>query len=294
MTITAIFLCLLCAVSAEPGSELPSSVTISDCLVALDEEAEVAAQEPGVLTELPVNEGDLVKTNQLLAKIDDNLQQMEVRVATFKLGVAKEQAKSDINVRYSKASEKVAEAVYLRDVDANNKVAGSVAQAFVQQHLLEQRAAALSIEKSEMELRIAGLQSKVSEAELDAAAEKVERHHVKSPLDGQVQKINRHLGEWVQAGDPVIRVVRVNRLRVEGFLNSSKFAPWEISGRPVTIKVVFARGRVETFKGKIVFVDPMVQAGGQYLVRAVVDNREELGQWLLRAGMNAEITIQLK
>jgi multidrug resistance efflux pump len=169
-----------------------------------------------------------------------------------------------------------------------------VPQATVQQHLLEQRAAVLSIEKSKVELRIAGLQAKVSEAELAAATEKVERRRIKSPLDGQVQKLNRHVGEWVQAGEPVLRVVQVNRLRTEGFLNISEFAPEEISGRPVTVQVVFARGRTETFNGKIVFVDPMVEAGGQYLVRAVIQNREENGQWLLRPGMNAEMTIQLK
>ena len=57
---------------------------------------------------------------------------------------------------------------------------------------------------------------------------------------------------------------------------------------------MFARGRNETFKGDIVFVDPMVEADGQYLVRALIKNREENGQWLLRPGMDAEMTIQLK
>ncbi|HEY4761781.1 MAG TPA: HlyD family efflux transporter periplasmic adaptor subunit, partial [Thermoguttaceae bacterium] len=206
------------------------------------------------------------------------------------------EANSDINIRYAKAAAKVKEAVYLRDVEANNKVPGSVAQALVQEHLLDHRYALASIEKSEMDRRIAALQCKVSEAELDAAKEKVDRHQVKSPLDGQVRKIYHHVGEWVQPGDPepLIHVVRVNRLRTEGFLNAAEFAPAEVSGKPVTIKVQLARGRVETFDGTIVFVDPFVQAGGKYLVRAAIQNREENGQWLLRSGMNAEMTIQLK
>ena len=64
-----------------------------------------------------------------------------------------------------------------------------------------------------------------------------------SPIEGQVRKIYRHVGEWVQQSDPVVHVVRVNLLRVEGFLNISGFAPEEIAGKPVTVKVVFARGR---------------------------------------------------
>lgn len=294
MSISVTFICFLFAVAAQPSGGMPTSVTLNNCLVALDEEAEVPAQEPGVLQTLPVKEGQQVKAGELLAKIDDILPQAEQRVASFKLGVAKEQANSDINVRYAKAAAKVAENTCLRDEDINKRQQSSVPQATVQQHLLEHRAAVLSIEKSEMEQRIAALQVKVSQAELDAAGEKVQRRQIISPLDGQVRKTYRHVGEWVQPSDPVLHVVRVNRLRVEGFVNISKFAPEEVDGRPVTIKVPFARGRTETFSGKIVFVDPLVQAGGEYLVRALIQNREENGQWLLRAGMDAEMTIQLK
>jgi multidrug efflux system membrane fusion protein len=145
-----------------------------------------------------------------------------------------------------------------------------------------------------MELRIAGMQSKVSEAELAEATEKVEHRRIKSPLAGQVQKIYRHVGEWVQAGEPVVHVVQAGSLRVQGTLNISEYAPEEVMGRPVTVKVVFARGRTESFNGNIVFVDPMVELGGNFLVRALIKNREQNGQWLLRPGMEAEMTIQLK
>jgi multidrug resistance efflux pump len=138
------------------------------------------------------------------------------------------------------------------------------------------------------------LQAKVSDAELAQATEKVEHRRIKSPLAGQVQKIYRHVGEWVQAGEPVLHVVHVSSLRVQGTLNISDYAPEEVMGRPVTVKVVFARGRTETFNGDIVFVDPMVELGGNYLIRALIKNREENGQWLLRPGMEAEMTIQLK
>jgi multidrug efflux pump subunit AcrA (membrane-fusion protein) len=247
-----------------------------------------------VLLKLPVKEGDYVKAGQLLATIDDLLALRDQDVASYKLGVAKEQAKSDINVRYANAAALVAEAVHQGDVDSNNKVQGSVPRAVVQQHMLEHRAAVLSIEKSEMELRIAGLQSKVSEAELAQATEKVEHRRIKSPLAGKVQKLYKHVGEWVQAGEPVAHVVQFNSLRVQGTLSISEYAPEEVMGRPVTVKVVFARGRSETFNGNVIFVDPMVELGGNYLVRALVKNREENGEWLLRPGMEAEMTIQLK
>ena len=190
-------------------------------------------------------------------------------MAKFKLDVAQEQAKSTINVDYAKAAAAVAEAVCQGDADANNKVPNAVPRALVNQHLLEHRAAVLSIEKAQMEFRIAGLQAKVSDAELAQATEKVEHRSIKSPLTGQVQKINRHVGEWVQPGKALLHLVQVNQLRVQGTLKISEFAE-EVMGRPVTISVVFARGRNESFTGEIVFVDPMVEADGQYLIRALI------------------------
>jgi multidrug resistance efflux pump len=294
MSVSAIIVGLLCMVTAQPSEAMPGSVTIKDCLVVLKEEVEVPAQEAGVLHTLPVIEGQDVKAGEVLAQIDDILPRMEVRVAENKLKVAKEQADSDINVQYTKAAADVKKAVCQRDDEANKKAAGSVTQAFVQEHLLDYKAAVLSIDKSKMELRVAALQVNVSAAELDAAKEKVERRQIKSPLDGKVRKIYRHVGEWLQQAEPVLHVMRMNLLHVDGFLKASQFSPEEINGRPVTVKVVFARGRIETFVGKIIFVDPLVQAGGEYLVRAEVQNRQENGQWLLRAGTNAEMTIQLK
>ena len=91
----------------------------------------------------------------------------------------------------------------------------------------------LSIEKAKKDLDVAGLQKQVSEAELEAAEANLERRRLIAPLDAVVVELTRHEGEWVQAGDPVMRLVRVDLLRVEGFLNAKNYRPSEIQGRPV-------------------------------------------------------------
>ena len=57
--------------------------------------------------------------------------------------------------------------------------------------------------------------------------------------------------------------------------------------------VNFAGDREESFKGRIVFVSPLVEPGGDYRVWAEVENRQPQGsnQWLLRAGQQATMTI---
>ncbi len=107
-------------------------------------------------------------------------------------------------------------------------------------------------------------------------------------------KVYRHLGEWVAPGDPVVRIVRVDRLRLEAFLNAKDFGPEEIDGKAITVEVDLARGRKVKFPGKVVFVSPLVEAGGEYRVLCDVVNRQENAQWLLRPGMVADMTIHVR
>ena len=54
-----------------------------------------------------------------------------------------------------------------------------------------------------------------------------------------------------------------------------------------------ARGRKETFRGRITKVSSIVRVDGVYNVRAEVANRQEHGSWMLRDGLPATMTIHL-
>lgn len=283
-----------------PAADVPSGaaappieITRQRCLVSVINEAQVPAKEAGVLSDIPVSEGREVAVGDLLARIDDTQAKMAFRAAQFNFQVAQEKASDDVNVRYSTAAAAVAEAEYLQAVEANKRVPGTVPQAELRRLLLTWRRTQLEIERSQMELRVAGLESKVKEAEVEAALENVRRREIASPLEGVVVEVYRHLGEWVEPGDPVMHVVQMNRLRVETFLDARQVAPSEVLGRAVVVEVELARGRRQKFQGRLVFADPRVQAGAEYRVWVEVDNRQENGFWLLRPGLEAEMTIRL-
>ncbi len=263
-------------------------------ILALDEEAMVAAQEAGKILEQPIRDGMEVAKDQLLARIDDTIPAVQKKVSEYKMRVSEEQANSTIGVEYATAAFNVAYSQWKQAKEANEKVKGSVPEATVREYLLRAREMELSIAKAEMERRIAALELDVSRAERDAAEVNLAHRQVTSPLDGQVVKVFKHVGEWVQMGDPIARVVRVNRLRIQGEVNFAKHAPGEILGRDVTVRAELTRGRPVDFPGKVVFVDPTIQSGGNYSVRAEIQNREEGGQWLLREGMEVTMTIHLK
>lgn len=287
-------LCLPLLFAATAMGAADDSVTVPNCLLSMNEEAEVPAQEAGVLIKIPVREGQAVAKGETLAQIDDALAKMQYNIAYYKLKAAEKEAADDIGIRYAEAAAKVAKAEYDQARDANNKFPGTVPLAEERRLLLKHREMVLSIEKSQKEMALAALQVKVSEAELKAAEAKLEHYHATSPLDAVVVEFSRHEGEWVQPGDPLMRLVRVDRLRAEGYVSASNYSAAEIKGRPVNVIVTLARGRKETFPGKIVYVKPLIEAGGQFLVRAEVDNRKQGDIWLLSPGLSAEMIIKLR
>ena len=287
-------ICMTLLLAAGRLQAAEDTVTLPNCLLSMDEQAEVPAQEAGVLVKIPVREGQQVAKGETLAEIDDALAKMQYNVAYYKLQAAEKEASDDIGIRYAQAAANVAEAEYQQAMDANKKVPGTVPLAEVRRLLLKHREMILSIEKAQKEMALAALQVKVSEAELKAAETKLERFRVTAPLDAVVVEFSRHEGEWVQPGDPLMRLVRVDRLRAEGYVNAREFSAAEIQGRPVTVVVTLARGKKESFPGKIVYVKPLIEAGGEFLVRAEIDNRKLGDVWLLSPGLNAEMIIHLR
>ena len=50
-------------------------------------------------------------------------------------------------------------------------------------------------------------------------------------------------------------------------------------------------GNKEEAEGVISFISPLVQAGGEYRIRAEVSNSQKNGQWILRPGLPATFRI---
>jgi multidrug efflux pump subunit AcrA (membrane-fusion protein) len=108
-----------------------------------------------------------------------------------------------------------------------------------------------------------------------------------------VVELKPHEGEWVQAGDTIVRLLRLDLLRVEGLLDAKSYRPSDIQDQPVEVVVTLPHGKKESFSGKIVFVKPIIE-GRKFSVRAEVQNRRQDGFWILCPGQIADMTIQLK
>jgi multidrug efflux pump subunit AcrA (membrane-fusion protein) len=269
-------------------------VTITDCRISADEEAEVPAQEAGVLMKIFVREGQQVAAGSLLAQIDDVIPRAQHNVAAFKLKVAQKQALDDIDVRYATAAYEYARAKLERSLKANAKIAGTVPEEVVDEQRLEKEKFKLSIEKAKKDLDVAALQVDVSGAEAKAAEENEKRRQILAPLKAEVSEFALHEGEWVQAGQTVMKLVRVDRLRVQGFISAKGRQRSDIQDRPVQVIVTFSQDQRMTFPGKVVYVKPELNDLGEFLVRAEIENKEQNGVYILSPGMYGDMIIHLK
>ena len=96
--------------SAASGTVSAESVTKSDCLISLIDEAQVPAQEQGLLTEVLAQDGQQVEAGQVIARIDDVLAKLQLDVAQRELEVAQKRAEDQVSVEYARAAAAVTSA----------------------------------------------------------------------------------------------------------------------------------------------------------------------------------------
>ena len=258
-----------------------------------EDEVRISAQEAGVLIEMPVTEGSRVAKGDLLAVIDDREAKAALQVAQYSLQSAQQRAKEDIEIRYAQAAASVAEVDRDQDLKANLDHPGAIPDIEIRRKTLDWDRSKLQIEKAQKDQILAGLEAKTKAAERDAAKMALEWRTILAPFDGEVVTTYRHQSEWVNPGDPILKLVRFDRLHVEGYVYAKQFDRGELLGKPVTVKVARARGREVTVKGEVVFVEQMVQADGGYRVRAEVKNEHEGDGWLIQPGLEARMTVLL-
>jgi multidrug efflux pump subunit AcrA (membrane-fusion protein) len=259
--------------------------------VALIHEAQVAGQEPGVLIELNVVEGQRVKAGDVLAIIDDRQPKLQGKIAEQEYAAALEKAENDVDVRYAKKATELARVEYEKSKQINENRPGTVADIDVRRQMLTWERGQLETERALSERKIAVATAKAKEIEIQAAKVAVYRRQIISPIDGVVVKVHLHKGEWAQPGESVVHVVQFDRLKVEGEVDIDRYSPGQLIDRSVKIEATL-QGRKVQFDGQITFVRPLLDGFGKsYVIKAEVDNRFEHGHPLLFPGMYVDMTI---
>jgi multidrug resistance efflux pump len=285
---------LLAAGLAHAGDVPPSPVpqrTLTRCLVSLIDDLDVPAERPGVLATVAVREGDNVEKGAPLGLLDDEQARGNHDVARAEAAASQAKASNDLEIEYAVATHRSAEAEYQIAIYANSKSKNSVSAVELERLRLAAEQARIKIGVTQFEKQLRALEAGVHEAQARLTDLDLRRRVIPAPVSGEVVEIFVRGGEWVEQGKPVFRVVRLDRLRIEGFVKFADLEPSDVIGRAVEVVANFPGNRVESFSGKVTFVSPLVQPGGEYRIWAEVDNRRKSSQWLLRPGLDVSMTL---
>ncbi len=286
----ALVLAVPSAASAQEGNPV-----VPNCELISIEDLQVPASEAGVLESLKVKEGSRVTKGMELGRIDDREIQAQLSVKKLEYEAAKQEADSDIQVRYAAKESDVNKTQYHKLLKANETTKSAVAEIDVIKAKFEWEKSKLNIEKAQEKHATDGLTAQSKKAEVEAAEVAVDRRILKAPFPGTVVKVYRNVGEWASPGDGIVRIVRIDRLRVGANLDATKWTPSELENRKVTVEVKLTRDRPPVkVQGQVVYVSPVVQAGQVMEVLAEIETpMDDQGRPLVRAGLQAEMTIHV-
>ena len=226
-------------------------------VIRLVEQADAPARETGALAVMNVAEGQLVEAGALVARIEDNEAKLALERAQIELDAARRNAENDINIRFAKKSVEVAKAELQRCLDSIKKSPGSVSDSEMDRLRLLVEKGTLEVEQAQRDFALAASSRQIKENEYKVAQEKLERHRIAAPIAGVVVRAYQSRGEWVKPGEAVVRILRLDRLRAEGFLKARDLPP-DLQGRAVHLAVDLPNDPGHEFPGKVTFVDPEV------------------------------------
>ena len=272
---------------AEPGQSQPA-IDVEGVVVTVIEQVEVPARERGTITKLVVEEGGLVVESQILAQIDDRDAQLAKKRAEIELMTAEAHLKNNVKTRLAQKAFELAETELQRGKKSRKLFEDSITDEELERRVLAVDKARLDIEQARHEHELAELQKKFSENELEIATRNIELRQIAAPIAGMIVKMNRRRGEWVEPGQTVVRILRIDRLRAEGFLNESQLTA-DLTGRPVRLVAKLPVGKTLELPGVLRFVSPEINpVDGRIRVWAEIENKD----LKLRPGMRASMTIE--
>jgi len=296
------------SVSPASSAAAPSSrkeLVIKGALVTLIRDNKLPASEAGMLIGVPVEEGESVEKDEVVAEIDNRSTLAKQNIAKAELEGAKAAAANDAEIEVARYAIEVSKA----DLDANEEIRKknirAVSESEARKYKFQYQKSVAQEKQALNEKEIAGLTANAKKAQLDAATIEIDLRQARAPFKGQVVEIMKKTGDWVTAGEPIMHIVGLDQVRVKGFVLVSGpegASQEEVIGKPVSITVDAAGDKKHTVKGIVRFASPVIEGVGasrQFRIWADVDNEKTTdpvtGQesWKIQPGSRATMTIDL-
>jgi multidrug efflux pump subunit AcrA (membrane-fusion protein) len=212
--------------------------------------------------------------------------------ATIVASIAKTKASNDVRIQATQKSAEVAKVELDRAIQSRQRYVESVSKSEIdglrlahEKSLLEieqagvdhdlDRMAALAeakatvghqknlhrysveLQQARGEQEIAALEANLAAQRLELARLEIQQHRITSPIHGTVAERYKSKGDWITLGQPIVRVIRLDRLRAEGFVGLDQLSSLRLIDSVQVSVRVDPETTVER-TGKIVFISPEI------------------------------------
>ncbi len=258
------------------------TVSVSGTLAA-ENEVTVSSEVEGVVSRILADLGDRVRAGQVLVELDR--EKLQYNVDQQKAAVARSLARYGAtapgnlppidqtpDVKRAAAEREQARRGFDRAEELSKRK-------LVSQQALDDAEAMYRTKQAEYDSALQNARNMAADIDAtNAAANLAERQlrdaSIRAPFDGYVQQRIISLGELVKAQMPVMRIVRIDPLKVTAEIPEG-LAPWVKGGQPVDLQVDAYPDR--SFTGQVSRISPTVnQQTRAFPFEALVPNAEGL------------------
>jgi len=269
-----------------------ASVAAGTVLAQLDDRhARLEQQIASVNSEVSKRK-ELDTSASLLAQKKLARQEQKAKQSEIESSIASIQANNQLLVLASEKSQAAAENELKRAIEARKRYVDSVSQseidalvlAFERSKLETQQAvfqskvdklsaqaetisatvqtlaideARIGIDQTKHEKEVQSLEAELADVQSKLAALTLDQYQVVAPFDATVVEIMRHQGEWVRAGEPLMRLVRLSGLKAEGYVDADRRRAL-LDNPKMTLKLIGESNLEIERDGMNVFVSPEV------------------------------------
>lgn len=247
----------------------------------------VAAEDPGIIRSV-VTVGEELSTGQTIAQLNFELYAAQRDAAEKELDAARLESGNDVDQQFARVSSDVSRRVLERSLAANRQYRKAVSLTEIERLRLELKRSELSGEQADRTSKVKTITEELKSDELKIADIRLKNRAISSPIDGVVTEVSGHVGQWVNAGQTIAKVVNTERLRFSGLADRDNLLPNQVADKG-TLTVEFQNNVSEDFEVSITFVSPEIDpSSGLYEVHAEVANADQR----LFAGMRARLSLQ--
>ena len=272
-------------------SSVHGPLEISDVQVTLITHARLSTAESGRIRDVLIKTGDIVEEGTPLIKLDDRLLRLQIEVAELEADIAKIEGENDVDLRFADKSLLVAEADLKRSQQAVRAYPKSISDSELDQLKLLLERSKLAGEQAQRTLDMKALTSQLRKKQVEVVEQRIDQMQIVAPVSGMVVEILKHKGEWANVGDTVVRIIQIDKLRAEAFVDGTKYSEATLLHAPLKLYVKLPSSETETvFEGEVAFVSPEVSPiHGEIRIWADIQNSETSE---LRPGARGRLVIE--